>query len=161
MRATESGVKWSLFGKPKEMKPGFRIYWPFITSVEVIIVARQTLNTPTQSLMTKDGETVVAGGVVIYKINDVVQAIGEKNWSPEATAGDIAQAAIVDVVSKWDCIDLLANISGKVEEQLTDTCRRQLRQYGIYVTRAALVDFSLATNLNHSGIKFQPQSEPE
>jgi regulator of protease activity HflC (stomatin/prohibitin superfamily) len=134
------------------MKPGIRVYWPLISDIEVLVVARQPINTATQSLMTKDGKTVVAGGVVIYKINDVVQAIGKANWSPEDTAGDIAQAAIVEVVSKWNCFDLLENISGKVETQLTETCRRQLRQYGVYVTRAALVDFSTVRQLNHSGI---------
>lgn len=152
IRATEGGVKWSLWRDPKEMKPGVRFYWPLISDIEVLVVARQTLNTATQSLMTKDGKTVVAGGVIVYNISDVVQAIGKKNWSPEDTAGDIAQAAIVGVISKWDCFDLLANISGKVETQLTETCRRQLRQYGVYVTRAALVDFSTVRQLNHSGI---------
>lgn len=152
IRATEGGVKWSLWREPKEMKPGIRIYWPLISDIEVLIVARQTINTPTQSLMTKDGKTVVAGGVVVYNINDVVQAIGKLNWSPEDTAGDIAQAAIVEVVSRWDCSKLLANISGEVEEQLTETCRKQLRQFGVYVSRAALVDFSTVRQLNHSGI---------
>lgn len=152
IRATEGGVKWSLWFAPKELKPGIRFYWPLISDIEILIVARQTINTPTQSLMTKDGKTVVAGGVVIYNINDVVQAIGKINWSPEDTAGDITQAAIVEVVSKWNCGELLANISGKVEAQLTDTCRKQLRQFGVYVSRAALVDFSTAQQLNHSGI---------
>jgi regulator of protease activity HflC (stomatin/prohibitin superfamily) len=152
IRATEGGVKWSLWRDPKEMKPGIRWYWPLISDVEVIVTARQTINTRTQSLMTRDSKTVVAGGVVIYRINDVVQAIGRQNWSPDDTASDITQAAIVSVVSHWECADLLENISGKVEEQLTATCRKQLRQYGIYVSRAALVDFSIVRQLNHSGI---------
>jgi regulator of protease activity HflC (stomatin/prohibitin superfamily) len=152
IRATERGVKWSLWREPKEMRPGIRIYWPLITDIEVTVVARQTINLPTQSLMTKDGKTVVAGGVVIYKISDIVKAIGSLNWSPEDTAGDITQAAIVEVVAKWNCDALLANISGKVEEQLTNTCRKQLRQFGVYVNRAALVDFSTVNQLNHSGI---------
>lgn len=152
VRATEAGVKWSLWREPKEMKPGIRFYWPFITDIEVIAVARQTLNTPTQSLMTKDHKTVVAGGVVIYKINDVVQAIGKQNCNPDDTVGDIAKATIVDVVSKWTCDSLLCNISEDVEEHLTETCRKQLRQYGVYVSRAALDNFSIVKQLNHTGI---------
>lgn len=152
IKATEGGVKWSLWREPKEMKPGIRFYWPLITAIEVIVTARQTINTPTQSLMTKDGKTVVASGVVVYRINDIVQAIGKQNWSPEETARDITQAAIVKIVSKWACDELLENISDDVEHQLTDSCRKQLRQYGIYVGRAALVDFSTVRQLNHSGI---------
>ena len=138
-----------------EMKPGIRVYWPLISDVEVIVTARQSFNTPTQALETRDGVEVVAGGVIIYHINDVVKAIGEKNWSPETTAGDIAQAAIVSVVASWDHDSLLANISGKVEEQITEKCRRDLRQYGIYPTRVALTDFSQTHNLNHSGINVE------
>jgi regulator of protease activity HflC (stomatin/prohibitin superfamily) len=157
VRATESGVRWSLWREPKEIKPGVRFYWPLITDIEIIITARQTLNTPSQSLMTKDLKTVVAGGVVIYKINDVVQAIGKQNWNPDDTARDITQAAIVDVISKWDCEELLKNISSKVEEQLTTVCRKQLRQYGLYVSRAALDNFSIVKQLNHSGINVKTE----
>jgi regulator of protease activity HflC (stomatin/prohibitin superfamily) len=155
IRATEGGVKWSLWREPKEMLPGVRFYWPLITDLEIIVVARQTLNTRTQSLMTQDGREVVAGGVIIYKINDVVQAIGKQNWSPEDTAEDIAQAAIVEVISHWNLNDLLENISGKVEEELTNRCRKQLRQYGVYVHRAALTDFSTVRAINHSGINIE------
>lgn len=152
VRATEAGVKWSLWREPKEMKPGIRVYWPLITDIEVTIVARQTINTPTQSLMTKDGETVVAGGVVIYHINDVVKAIGQQNWCPETTAGDIAQAALVEVISRHDFDWLLENLSGEVEKELTEKCRDDLRKFGVYVGRAALADFSTVRQLNHSGI---------
>lgn len=155
IRATEGAVKWSLWFEPKEMKPGIRFYWPLITDIEIVIIARQTINTRTQSLMTKDGKEVVAGGVVIYKINDVVQAIGKQNWSPEDTASDIVQAAIVEVVSQWTLDEMLENVSGKVEEELTAKCRKQLRQYGVYVNRAALTDFSTVRAINHSGINIE------
>lgn len=155
IKATEGGVKWSLWREPKEMKPGFRIWWPLVTAIEVVVVARQSFNTPTQSLETKDGATVVAGGVIIYKINDIVQAIGKVNWSPEATAQDIAQAAIISVVAKWNHDELIDNIDGKVEKQLTEKCRKDLRQFGIYPTRVALTDFCATRSLNHSGIRLE------
>ena len=155
IKATEGGVKWSLWKEPKEMKPGFRIWWPLITAIEIVVVARQSFNTPTQSLETNDGCTVVAGGVIIYRISDIVQAIGEKNWSPEATAQDIAQAAIISVVSKWDHDALLENIDGKVEKQLTEKCKKDLRQFGVYPSRVALTDFCTTRSLNHSGIKLE------
>ena len=155
VRGTEGGVKWSLWRKPREMKPGIHWWWPLFTAIEVIVVARQPLNTRTQALETRDGYEVVVGGVVIYHINDVVQAIGEKNWSPEETAGDITQAALVHIVSSWDHDALLANISGKVEKELTEKCRKDLRQFGVYPTRVALTDFSTTRNLNHSGIKLE------
>jgi len=134
------------------MEPGFRVWWPLLSEIEVIPVARQTLNTPTQALMSKDAQQVVAGGVVVYSIYDIVKAIGERNYDVDETVNDISQAAIVDVVTAWDLHDLLENIGGKVEEDLTDTCRRQLRQYGVYVHRAALTDFSHSRTLNITGV---------
>jgi len=155
VKATERGVKWSLWREPQEMKPGFRIWWPLITAIEVVVVARQSFNTPTQSLETKDGQTVVAGGVIIYKVSDVVQAIGKVNWSPEATAQDITQAAIISVVAKWDHDDLMENIDGEVEKQITEKCKKDLRQFGIYPSRVALTDFCTTRSLNHSGVKLE------
>jgi regulator of protease activity HflC (stomatin/prohibitin superfamily) len=159
VKATDRGVRWSWRGDVSEMKPGLRWYWPFTTEIEIVTVARQPINTPTQALETKDGHQVVAGGVIIYHINDVVKAIGKENWSPEATASDITQAAIVHVVSKWDHDELVKNISGKVEKQLTEKCRQDLRKYGVYPARVALTDYSSARNLNHSGIRLEITGE--
>lgn len=155
VRATEGGVKWSLWREPQEIKPGIRIYWPLITDIEVIIVARQSFNTPREPLQTLDGVEVVAGGVVVYNINDVVQAVGKLNWSPEDTAQDIVQAVLADVVTSHEHDYLLANLSSKVEEEITEKCRKQLRKYGVYVERAGLSAFSSSRNWHHSGIEIQ------
>ena len=144
VRATHGGVKWPWGKKPKEMKPGFHWYWPFSTEIEVIPTARQTLNLKTQALMTKDRQQVAVGALAVYTINDVVRAIGKRNFDIDATVYDITQAAIVEAVTKWNLDDLLTNISGKVETQLTRTVQKRLRQFGVRVQRAALTDFSTA-----------------
>ena len=152
VRSTHRGVKWRAWRVPVEMKPGFRWYWPLLSDVEIIPVARQTLNTSTQALMTKDGKQVVAGGVVVYSIQDIVKAIGERNYDVDETVNDISQAAIVEVVTAWDADALLKEINGQVEEDLTATCRKALRCYGVYVSRAALTDFSVCRSINLLGV---------
>jgi regulator of protease activity HflC (stomatin/prohibitin superfamily) len=152
IRATHAGVKWRVRGGPVEMKPGWRIWWPLLSDIEVIPVARQTLNTETQALMTKDGKQVVAGGVVIYSINDIVKAIGERNYDVDETVNDISQAEIVSVITSWDFDSLLAEISGDVEDQLTESCRREMHKYGVYIHRAALTDFSSCKAINLLGV---------
>ena len=153
IRSTHRGVKWRARRGPIEMKPGLRLWWPLLSEIEVIPVARQTLNTPTQPLMSKDAKQVVAGGVVVYSIQDIVKAIGERNYDVDETVNDISQAAIVEVITAWDFHDLLTNICGQVETDLTDTCRKQLRQYGVYVHRAALNVFSHGKTLNITGVE--------
>lgn len=153
IRATHAGVKWRWRGDPVELKSGVRWYWPLLTDIETHVVARQTVNTRTQALVTKDNKQVVVGGVVIYSINDIVQAIGKLNWMPDDTVRDIAQAAIVKEIVALTYGEVLEGIgSDQVEQDLTTRCRKMLRQYGIYVHRAALTDFSPCRTLNLLGI---------
>ncbi len=142
VRATHGGVKW-VFGKGiKEIKPGWRWVWPLTTDWEVIVTARQTNNLLNQSLVTKDMKQVAAGIIVIFSIRDVIQAIGQKNWDVNTTINDIASSAVVDVVTKWTLTDLMQELTGKVEVELTRVCRGKLRQFGVYVHRCSFTDFS-------------------
>ena len=153
VRATERGVKWSLWREPKEIPPGFRVYWPLISDIEIVIVARQSFNTPHQPLQTKDGVAVVAGGVVVYSIENVSRAIGKVNWSPEETAQDIVQAVLASVITSHSHEYILANLAGDLETEITMKCRQQLRKYGVRVSRVGLCAFSATRNWHHSGIE--------
>ena len=146
-RNTHAGVKWKLGGKSVSIKSGSRVvYWPLLTEVELIVVARQTANFSTQVLMTNDEKQVVAGAFVVYHIIDVVQAIGERNWDVESTVADITMAAIVEEIMQRSLDDLREQIAegaeGEFCRSLTENCRKQLRQYGVRVDRAGLTDFS-------------------
>ena len=148
VRNTHQAVKWKTRGRVVAIERGRRTwYWPLVTEIETIVIARQTLNLATQCLMTKDQKQVVAGGFIVYHINDVLQAIGERNWDVESTVGDISMAAIVEEIMQKNLDDLLiqvaAGFSGEFNKRLTESCRRQLRQFGVYVDRAGLTDFSI------------------
>lgn len=143
VRATHGGVKWKHGNTIKPMQPGLHIYWPLVTEIEVIVTARQTLNLPTQVLPTKDQRKVIIGAVVVYRIRDVVQAIGKSNWDVDTTINDIALAGVVSVIAKHtyqELLDLLA--TDKLNDLLTHAIRKELRQFGVYVARAKLTDFS-------------------
>jgi|GEM_PF-2263755 len=155
VRATEGGVKWSLWKEPKEMKPGIRFYWPLITDIQINNVARDSFNTPTQPLETKDGKEVLAGGVVVYHVNDVIQAWGKQNIDPANTAQDITQAVIASVISHHTHAYILEEMCGEIEKEITEKARKQLRQFGVYVSRAGLAAFSTTHNYHVSGIEVQ------
>jgi len=142
VRATHGGVKW-IFGKwVKKLDPGWHWIWPLTTDWEIIVTARQTNNLPNQALVTKDKKQIVAGALVVFSVKDVVRAIGERNWDAAATVNDISAAAVVSVITKWDLDDLLQELTGRVEEEVTKVCRRRLRKYGIYVYRTCFTDFA-------------------
>jgi regulator of protease activity HflC (stomatin/prohibitin superfamily) len=146
VRATHNAVKWKRGKHPRAVPPGLTVYWPLVTDMDQIVVARQTLNLPTQTLMTSDQKQVIVGAFVVYRINDVVQAIGERNWDVESTLGDITQAAIVEEITKRTLNDLLAGISGgqqsSLSKALKKNCLKQLRPFGLHVERCGLTDFS-------------------
>lgn len=143
VRATHGGVKWRHGSSVRPMMPGLHVYWPLVTEIEVIVTARQTLAPPKQTLTTKDGKKVVIGIVVVYKIRDIVQAIGKINWDVDTTINDIAQAAVVSVIARHTLQELLDTIAAdELNDQLTEAVRRELRQFGVFVSRCKLTDFS-------------------
>lgn len=142
IRATHGGVKWKRGKFVKPMLSGIHVYWPLLTEVEVIITARQTLNLPTQVLMTADRQQIVVGTLVVYRVKDLVEAIGQRNWDVDCTVSDITQAAVVEVISRSKLDDLLSDVAGAIEKKLTHTTRKRLRQFGVYVHRCAVTDFS-------------------
>lgn len=139
VRATHGGVKWVRGKIVKELKPGWHLYWPITTDYEIIVTARQTGNLPSQVLMTADQKNVVVAVVIVYRIANVIRAIGEKNWNPDDTVRDIAQAAVVGSVTKLTLDELLEK---GVEQELTQECRRQLAKFGIAVYRCFTTDLS-------------------
>ena len=83
----------------KALGPGWHLYWPLTTEVEVIVTARQTLAIPDRVMATKDGKKVVVKTLVVYKVPDVVRAIGKLNWDVDTTINDMTQAAAARVVA--------------------------------------------------------------
>lgn len=141
IRRTHAGVKFACGNLVKPMRPGLHVYWPLVTEVEVIPVARQTHNLITQVLMTSDKQSVVIGAVVIYEISNIVDALSN-NWDLSDTISDVTQMAVVKIVSNWSLNDLQDELSGKVENELTIETRRRLKNFGITVERCGVSDFS-------------------
>lgn len=146
IRATHRGVKWKRGKYPVAVGPGLAIYWPLVSELEQIPVARQTLNLPTQHLVTSDDVPVALGGFVVYTIEDIVLAIGEKNFDVDDTVSDLAQAALVEEVIGLSYSELLDGLSGgresEVYEAMTQNLHEQLEEFGVAVERAGLTDFA-------------------
>jgi regulator of protease activity HflC (stomatin/prohibitin superfamily) len=143
VRATHAGVKWVHGWKVKAMPPGLHWYWPLTTEVEVLVTARQTLSIPDQVLTTKDGKKVTVKTLVVYKIRDVVQAIGKVNWDVDVTINDLTQATVVGVVATHTYDEIMKGIADQtLTTTLTHAVRKELRQFGVHVVRSKLVDFA-------------------
>ena len=143
IRATHAGVKWIRGSKIKAMPPGLHWYWPLTTELEVLVTARQTLAIPDQVLTTKDGKKITVKTLVVYKIRDIIQAIGKANWDTDATVNDLTQSAVMRVVATHTLGEILGGIADEsITATLTKEVRKELRQYGVYIVRAKLVNFA-------------------
>jgi regulator of protease activity HflC (stomatin/prohibitin superfamily) len=150
VRSTHAGVRFRHGKTPREIKPGIIVYWPIVTEVDIIPVARQTHNLPSQSLLTKDGKTVVVGGVVVYSIIDIVACMS-RNWDITETINDITMVAIAKVITSHSLQYLQENLTGDILLQLTRETRRRLRPFGVKVYKTALTDFSTCMVIKNIG----------
>ncbi len=136
-------MKWVRGKHIKALGPGWHLYWPLTTEVEVIVTARQTLAIPDQVMATKDGKKVVVKTLVVYKVPDVVRAIGKLNWDVDTTINDMTQAAVARVIATHTYDEIMEGIRNEsLTKTLTRETRRELRQFGVYITRCKLVDFA-------------------
>lgn len=143
VRATHGAVRFRFGKKAIEMKPGVHFYWPLVTEVDRIVVARQSQDIPPQVLTTADGASVAVAGFATYGISNVVRAIGSKNWDVDGTVKEICAAAIAEVIVQHTLAELRDYLkSGELRKMLTAECKKQLRQYGVAVKRCSLTDFA-------------------
>src|SRR5688500_18896585 len=93
INATHAGVKFVRGWKVVKLEPGFHIYWPLTTNVDTFPVVRQSIDLRTQTIVTKDGRTIVVGGLIVFEVDDVEKLLAQ-TFQPDSTIREIALAAI-------------------------------------------------------------------
>ncbi len=147
IRSTHGGVKWRTNlvddeAEPAivELKPGLHWFWPLTSDIETIVTARRPVDVPTMSLLTSDGKSVIVSASVVFRINNVTLALGERNWDVDSTLVDITQNVIFDAVRSRQFANLLAE-PGQLKEEITENSKSELKKFGILVERVLLKDF--------------------
>ena len=150
VRSTEAGVKFRWGKHVHVLTPGIRWYWPAFTDVETETVVRQTLNLDAQTLMTADDKTVVASGVIVFKITDIIKFLVDNFDADEAIAEVAGSALRKFVISKT--VEEIQKGRADVDNSLTREAQKLLKDFGIEVEYARLVSFSTARVINLVGI---------
>lgn len=140
-RATHGGVKFIRGAKVKRIYPGLYFWWPLITEVEVIPTARQSINLPPQTLVTKDGKSILISVVYTVEITDPVKAIG-RSWDTTDTMTDLGTSAAIQVVTRRTFAELKENLAGDVCEELAAEAQKLLKPYGVKIMQGRLSDFA-------------------
>jgi regulator of protease activity HflC (stomatin/prohibitin superfamily) len=138
VRETHRGVKFGRRGGATMMLPGLRWWWPLISDVEVVPVARQSIDLPPQTLVTKDDVSVTASAVVVYEIRDAVKAY-TTSWDFDSTISDVARVAFRDYIVGQDFEAMRSNPT-KSDQTLVGLLRGALRPYGVGVLSVGITD---------------------
>lgn len=131
VKAGHHAISYGPLGGIKIIGPGWYVIWPLFQQFEDFPTMKQTTDVPKQPLVTKDGRTVTAGGVIRYSVCDV-ELFCIENFNTFDDIDDVAQIAIRDVVISHD-FSTLQNDRKHVDLELRRTAQRRLKSYGVKV----------------------------
>jgi regulator of protease activity HflC (stomatin/prohibitin superfamily) len=140
-RATHGGVKFVRGWKVKLVTPGLYIFWPLTTEVEIRPTARQSINLPPQTLVAKDGKTILCSVVYTIEVTDPLKAIGQA-WDIDDLIMDLGTTAAVTVVTSRTFAELKEELADKIGKELRREAQELLRPYGVKVIQGRLSDFA-------------------
>ncbi len=121
---------------------GIAVWWPVVTEVFIVPVARWAHNLQVQTITTVDGKTFMVAGMIVYSIHDVVTLVSTV-YDSDNTVMDIALSCVHDACIQHDAASLLAaSHSGQLDREMRIECVKQLKGYGVTVVKLALTDLA-------------------
>lgn len=139
---TMGGCKYVGGKKLVPLGPGVHFYWPARTTIDTYPIARQTDDLRSQTLVTTDDRTIVVGGMITYKVNDIAKLLGSSFHAPTSIK-IVALAAIHNVCCRMSWAELkLEQQRGTLDTKLKNTARRELEDYGVTVIDVQLTDLA-------------------
>lgn len=150
--ASEKGIRYRHGSDVSVLDPGLHVYWPIVTRVQIVNVNRQVLNLSMQTLTTADGRTIIASGVLVYRIVDVERYL-VANHDADAGIDEVTCAAIRQVLLAMD-LELIqaASVGGGMDDKLRRQARKVLASFGVRVESCRLTDCAQARVLSLAGI---------
>lgn len=147
----EGGVRTFCGRFPKTLKPGFHPVCPILGRIREIPVKEQVLDIRSQSLTTKDGQSVSVGVSVAYEVLDPYRAICEvQDW--DKSLANEALGCVGDYVSAHEYAQLLNadDMSKSVRDSLRATATRD---WGLKINRVRRSDFAKSKAIRLMGLE--------
>jgi regulator of protease activity HflC (stomatin/prohibitin superfamily) len=142
LNTTEGAIKFVGGTDPVFLGPGIHWWWPAVTEMKPLVLARQSINLAAQTITTIDGKVIAVGGLLIYRITDPVRLVTD-TWDPDQTIRDLAATALHDACSRLSWEDLQASKNtGALYKRVRQEMRRRLKPFGVKVLQATFTDFA-------------------
>jgi regulator of protease activity HflC (stomatin/prohibitin superfamily) len=143
LKEYQMGVLFRFGRYNKTLGPGIHLKIPFLDTVDEYPVVYTTITLPPQSIVTKDGISVVIRGHIKYKIEDIkifaVDVYDAIDALSDMTGGVIYE----EIISKtWD-----EAYNSNLPQNLTKKARVEAKKWGIHVDKVTITDFSKMTSL--------------
>jgi regulator of protease activity HflC (stomatin/prohibitin superfamily) len=134
----------------RQFGPGWVFWWPLFHTMTTCVTVRQVMPIQTETLQTKDGQTVIVGGVVTYTITDVHKYLAE-NYDADDSIHEITAACLREVVTDKTLEELMKNSRQSVDNALTKSAASLLEDFGVTVERMRITSFAPAQVINVVG----------
>lgn len=146
--STHAGVAF-VRGKPRAIAPGrLYFYWPMWTQVVVVPVVRQTLNLPSQVIMTSrpDGagpdsdRPLCVSAIVVYEITGILKALTRVHDLDEAIS-DLSLAMVKRTLCGQTYEEIYRDRE-QIDRAIRKELARKLADFGVKVHNVFLSDIS-------------------
>lgn len=143
LKEYQQGVLFRFGRFNKELGPGVHFKIPFLDTIEEYPVVYTTITLPPQSIITKDGISVVIRGHIKYKIEDI-KIFAVDVYDAIDALSDMTGGVIYDeIISKtWE-----EAYNTNLQQILTKKARVEAKKWGIHVDKVTITDFSKMMSL--------------
>lgn len=136
--------------KIKSFAGGRIIWWPFWTTMLTAPIVRQIMDIDAQTMTTKDGKSVIAAGVVAYRITDHRVFLTE-NFEADNSVEEAVAACLREVIVERTWAEVHENDRNTTDNRLTKEAGKLLSGFGIEVERVRLTSLAQARVINLVG----------
>lgn len=144
IRIIHSYEKGVLFKKGKdvaELGPGVHFFIPWLWSIEVINAAPEVQNLPTQSVTSKDRQTVAFSCNICYQVVDARKMFTQVQSFDDAIEG-FAMVHLAEMISQHTVIQYHAKRES-LHEQFAQTLSEKVEEWGAKMIWVGLTDYAV------------------
>lgn len=127
----------------KDCMPGLHWKIPFFDEIDVYPVATTTLTLPAQSIVTKDGESVVLKTTVKYKVSNI-KIFGIEVGDAIDALNDMTCGINYDTIHSRTYQETCEQDIAKI---ITKEAKKEAKQWGIDVFKVTISDYSKISSL--------------
>ncbi len=135
----EQGVYFKQGKDVKLLQPGIHLHRPIIDSIETISTVPQTINLPTQSVLTEDGRAVSVSSNLEYEIYDA-----RKVWTKVQDLDDSLHNTGMGYLSRYVRqypYEELSNTTLRLESKVKRSLNHKVKPWGVKVNEFYVTDF--------------------